>query len=190
MKKLFKMVLSLSIVLAVCLPAMADDDKNVLDQIMGKRFAFYTNVPGEAHHSNGCQQVADEFNANGSLSITTVSQVWDVTSWRMEGDVVCIASHFDPEKVYVCDSSAVSAPIVFFDLVGGAAVEVHPRGRSLHADHIAAENHHAPTVPMSDAPLVEARGTTFVSGIQVEVILWEDANCVDPTCDGSLGFCD
>ncbi len=189
MKNLLKMMFSLSIVLAVCLPAIADDD-NVLDQIKGKRYSFYTNVPGEAHHSNGCQQVADEFNADGSLNVTTVSQVWNVTSWVMLGDSDCVASHWDPENTYVCDAGAVSAPIVFFDLVGGAAVEVLPLGRSLHSDHIAQENHNAPTVPLSEAPLVGARGTTFVSGVQVEIVLWEDENCVDPTCDGSFGFCD
>jgi hypothetical protein len=163
---------------------MADAD--VLDDIKGKRYAFYTNVPGESHHSNGCQQVADEFNEDGSLNVTTVSQVWNVTSWVMLGDSDCVASHWDPEKTYVCDSGATSAPLLFFDLVGGAAVEIHPHGRSLHKDHITAENHHAPTVPMSDAPHVGARGTTFVSGIQVELHMWEDENCVDPTCDGSL----
>ena len=181
MKKLFKMVFSLSIVLAVSLPAMADDDGNVLDQIKGKRYSFYTNVPGEAHHSNGCQQVADEFSPDGSLNVTTVSQIWNVSFFVVLGDSDCVASHFDPAKVYVCDSGAMSFPFPFFDLVGGSAVEVRPLGISLHPDHIAQENHNAPTVPIPEAPLVAARGTSFVSGVQAEIVLWEDENCVDPT---------
>ncbi len=181
MKKSFKLVFSLSIVLAVCLPAMADADENVLDQIKGKRYSFYTNVPGEAHHSNGCQQVADEFGADGSLNVTTVSQIWDVTIFVVLGDSDCVASHWDPKKTYVCDSGAMSFPFPIFDLVGGSAVRVLPLGRSLHPDHIAQENHHAPTVPIREAPLVAARGTSFVSGVQAEIVLWEDENCVDPT---------
>ena len=181
MKKLFKVVFSLSIALAVCLPAMAVADEDVLDQIKGKRYSFYTNVPGEAHHSNGCQQVADEFSADGSLNITTVSQIWNVSFFVVLGDSDCIASHWDPETTYVCDSGAMSFPFPFFDLVGGSAVQVRPQGRSLHPDHIAQENHNAPTVPLSEAPLVAAQGTSFVSGVQAEIVLWEDENCVDPT---------
>ena len=186
MKKLLKMVFSLSMVLAVCSPAMAD----VLDDILGKRFQFYTNTPGESHHSNGCQQVASEFNANGTLNVTTVSQIWNVTAWRVLAESNCVASHFDPAKVYVCDSAVTTAPLVFFNLVGGSATEVLDLGKSLHPDHIAQENHNAPTVSVPDSALVDARGTSIVSSVQAEIVLWENPDCVDPNCDGSLGLCD
>ena len=178
MKKLLKMVFSLSIVLAVCSPAMAD----VLDDILGKRFKFYTNTPGETHHSNGCQQVASEFSADGSLNVTTASQIWNVPGFVILADSDCVASDFDPAKVYECQSHVGSNP-PFFDFDGGSVTEVRPLGRSLHADHIAQENHNAPTVPVSEAPLLDARGTSIVSGIQAEIHLWENPDCVDPRPD-------
>ena len=178
MKKLLKMVFSLSIVLAVCSPAMAD----VLDDVLGKRFQFYTNVPSESHHSNGCQQIASEFNANGTLNVTTASQIWNVPGFVILADSDCIASDFDPAKVYVCQSTVGSNP-PFFDFAGGSVTEVLPLGKSLHADHIAQEDHNAPTVPVAEAPLLDARGTSVVSGIQAEIHLWENPDCVDPRPD-------
>jgi len=154
---------------------------DVLDDILGKRFQFYTNVPGESHHSNGCQQVASEFNANGTLDVTTVSQIWNVTAFIVLAESNCVASHFDPAKVYVCGSDVTTEPFVLFDLVGGSVTEVRDLGKSLHPDHIAQENHHAPTVSVKDAAIVDARGTSIVSGVQAEIVLWENPDCVDPT---------
>ena len=59
--------------------------------------------------------------------------------------------------------------------------EVLDLGKSLHPDHIAQENHHAPTVSVKDAAIVDARGTSIVSGVQAEIVLWENPDCVDPT---------
>ncbi len=178
MKKLLSLVFSLSIVLAVCSPAMAD----VLDDILGKRFQFYTNTPGESHHSNGCQQIASEFNANGSLTVTTASQIWDVPGFVILAESICVASHFDPAKVYVCQAHVGSNP-PFFDFDGGTATQVLPLGKSLHGDHIAQENHNAPTVPISQAALVDAVATSLTSGIEAQVVLWENPDCVDPRPD-------
>ena len=171
------MVFSLSMVLAVCSPAMAD----VLDDILGKRFQFYTNTPGESHHSNGCQQIASEF-VDGTLTVTTASQIWDVPGFVILAESICVASDFDPAKVYVCQAHVGSNP-PFFDFDGGTATQVRSLGKSLHADHIAQENHNAPTVPISEAAHVDALATSLTSGIEAEVVLWENPDCVDPRPD-------